>query len=380
MPRIAIVVGEASGDQLGRGLIEALKAHFPDAEFVGVTGPQMRDAGCESWGDYNQLAVMGLVEVLRHLPRLRRVMKGLQQRLRQNPPDVLIGIDAPDFNLRLEAFARKQGIPTVHYVCPSVWAWRQSRVKVLRRSCDQVLCLLPFEAGFLHGHNVRAEFVGHPLADEIGDGMDAGVCRSELGLSLEADGQVLTLLPGSRQAEVQQLMPIFLEAVQRLQACKPQLIFLVAAANERLAGLILELAEAAGMADALDIRTGVTRVALGAADSVLLASGTATLEAMLMRRPMVVAYRMNALTAWVARRLVKTEYAALPNLLAGELLVPEFLQQEVTCTALVDALLEQLNSPEHSAAITAQFTVLAELLRQSASERAADAVAAVLKE
>jgi lipid-A-disaccharide synthase len=201
-----------------------------------------------------------------------------------------------------------------------------------------------------------------------------------LGLSLEADGQVLTLLPGSRQAEVQQLMPIFLEAVQRLQACKPQLIFLVAAANERLAGLILELAEAAGMADALDIRTGVTRVALGAADSVLLASGTATLEAMLMRRPMVVAYRMNALTAWVARRLVKTEYAALPNLLAGELLVPEFLQQEVTCTALVDALLEQLNSPEHSAAITAQFTVLAELLRQSASERAADAVAAVLKE
>lgn len=379
MPRIAIVVGEASGDQLGRGLIEALRARFPDAEFVGVTGPQMRAAGCESWADCSQLAIMGLVEVLRHLPGLQRLMKDLRGRLRDQAPDVLIGIDAPDFNLRLEAHAKRLGIPTVHYVCPSVWAWRQSRVKILRRSCDRVLCLLPFEAGFLSEHEVAADFVGHPLADEIGAGLNVESCRNELGLSDAAGGQVLAVLPGSRAAEVQQLMPVFLETVRQLQDSKPKLRILVAAANDRLAGQIRLLADQAGLADTLDVRVGATRTVLGAADTVLLASGTATLETMLVRRPMVVAYRMNALTAWLARRLIKAEFVSLPNLLAGEALVPEFLQQEATPGALATAVLEQLNSPEHCAAMVARFAELSEQLRCSASDRAADAVADVLR-
>jgi lipid-A-disaccharide synthase len=217
------------------------------------------------------------------------------------------------------------------------------------------------------------------LADEIGDGLNVETCRSELGLSDAARGQVLAVLPGSRAAEVQQLMPVFLEAIRQLQTSKPKLHFLVAAANDRLAGQIRLLADRAGLTAALDIRVGATRTVLGAADTVLLASGTATLETMLVRRPMVVAYRMNALTAWLARRLVKTEFVSLPNLLAGEALVPEFLQQEATPGALTAAVLEQLNSPEHSAAMVARFAELSEQLRCSASDRAADAVADVLR-
>jgi len=371
MPRIAIVVGEASGDQLARGLIQELRARRPDAEFVGITGPQMRAAGCTSWGDFEQLAVMGLVEVLRHLPGLRRLMKRLRANLRDDPPDVLIGIDAPDFNLRLEAYARELGIPTVHYVCPSVWAWRKGRAKTMRKSCDLVLCLLPFEKEFLDGYAVPSVFVGHPLADEIGDGLTRGESRQALGLT---DKPTLAVLPGSRRAEVEHLGPLFLEVVARVRKKIPGLRCLVAAANPAIAERMHAFARDQAMDDVVDVRTSATREVLGAADSVLVASGTATLETMLMRRPMVVAYKANAFTVWLGRRLVDIEFFALPNLLARKLVVPEFLQEEATPDALAAAVVSQLSGGSGNEAILTQFETLATGLRCSASQRAAEAV------
>ncbi len=375
MPRIAIVVGEASGDSLARGLIEAVRAACPDAEFVGITGPQLEAAGCESWGDYRQLAVMGIIEVVRHIPSLRRLMNNLQQRLLDAPPDLLVGVDAPDFNLRLEAFARRHGIPTVHYVCPSVWAWREGRVKTIRRSCDRVLCLLPFEAEFLRRHEIDGVFVGHPLADEIGDGIDQASCRRELGIDA---GEWIALLPGSRAGEVAALGDAFLETLRLVRAERPGVRALVAAANAELAAEMAERTTRAGLEAVVEVRTGQTRTILGAADAVLLSSGTATLETMLMRRPMVVAYRINALTAWIVRRLVRIDYAALPNLLAGRQLVPEFLQEDMVPERMAAALLAQLDDQAGTEQLLAEFTVLAEQLRQGASARAAAAVLEML--
>ncbi len=375
MPRIAIVVGEASGDQLARGLINALRRRCPDAEFVGLTGPQMRAAGCQSWGDCQQLALMGLVEVISHLPRLRRLMRALRRRLRDDPPDVLIGIDAPDFNLRLEAYARKRGIPTVHYVCPSVWAWRQSRVKTVRRSCDLVLCLLPFEKDFLQQHAVRAEFVGHPLADEIGVAADRQACRHKLNVPA---GPCLAILPGSRNSEINLLTPVFLATAQKLLGQLPQLSCHVAAASADIAARLRTLVAEAGLVSQVIVHEEATRAVVGAADAVLLASGTATLETMLLGRPMVVAYKANPITAWIGRRLVKIPYFSLPNLLAGEALVPEFLQEQARPEVLAAALHELLHATDHNAALLQRFAHLGAGLRRNASERAADAVLGLL--
>lgn len=375
MPRIAIVVGEASGDQLARGLINALRSRYPDAEFVGLTGPQMRAAGCQSWGDCQQLAVMGLVEVIGHLPRLRRLMRTLRQRLRDDPPDVLIGIDAPDFNLRLEAYARKLGIPTVHYVCPSVWAWRQSRVKTVRRSCDLVLCLLPFEKEFLQQHAVRAEFVGHPLADEIAAAADRSACRQQLNVP---SGPCLAILPGSRNSEIALLAPVFLATAEQLFGQLPQLSCRVAAASTDIAARLRALVAEAGLANKIVVHEEATRSVVGAADAVLLASGTATLETMLLGRPMVVAYKANPITAWIGRRLVRIPYFSLPNLLAGEALVAEFLQEQARPEVLAAALRELLNARDQNAAMLQRFARLGAGLRRNASERAADAVLSLL--
>ena len=377
MPRFAIVVGEASGDQLARGLIAALRERWPDAEFAGVTGPLMRDAGCESWSDYQPLAIMGLVEVLRHLPGLRRLMRRLEQRLLDERPDMLIGIDAPDFNLRLEAFARRHGIPTVHYVCPSVWAWREGRVKTIRRSCDHVLCLLPFEPGFLAGHGVAGTFVGHPLADEIGQPEPATAARRRLGLD---EAETLALLPGSRGAEVDRLGPLYIDTMNWLLERRPALRFMVAAANAKIAGRMQALVAASGHDAICDIRTGAVRDVLAAADAALVASGTATLETMLMQRPMVVAYRINALTAWIVRRLARVDYAALPNLLAGGPLVPEFLQDDAQPSVLGAALLEQLQGGSEREHTLQRFAELGDELRCGASSRAADAIVGMLSE
>lgn len=378
MPRIAIVVGEASGDQLGRGLIEALRERLPDAQFVGVTGPQMRSAGCESWSDYEPLAVMGLVEVLRHIPRLLLFQRRIKRLLRDERPDILIGIDAPDFNLRVERYARGLGIPAVQYVCPSVWAWRQGRVKTIRRACDRVLCLLPMESGFLQQHDVDGVFVGHPMADELAEERTREEGRAELGMPTDDGQPCLAVLPGSRGAEVTLLGPVFLDTVSWLRERQPGLHVAVAAANDRLAEQMRGFIGAAGLADAVRVYTGQTRAVIAASDAVLLSSGTATLETMLMRRPMVVAYRMNALTAWVVRRMVNIDYAALPNLLADRELVPEFLQEDVQPDALGAALLEQLQPSEARAATLQCFAELATSLRQGANDKAAEAVLGLL--
>jgi lipid-A-disaccharide synthase len=380
LPRIVIIAGEASGDQLGRGLIEALRVRYPNAIFEGITGPQMRAAGCRSWGDYQQLAVMGLTEVIRHLPRLRRLKRELEHRLASDPPDLLVGIDAPDFNLRIEKFARSVGIPTAHYVCPSVWAWRQGRVKTIRAACDLVLCLLPFEQEFIAKHGIQAAFVGHPLADEIGaDDQSKAAARAALGLD---DRPVLALLPGSRAGEIERLGGVFLEAAQRVRHALPGLQVLSPAASPETRAQFQAMADAAGLGDAMRLVDGRSRLVLAAADTVLVASGTATLEAMLLLKPMVVAYRVAPLSAWFARvmRLLKIKHFALPNLLAGYELVPEFIQEDVTAAALSQAVLSLMRSTDQTDQLITHFRDISQVLRQSASQKAAEAVAELLED
>jgi lipid-A-disaccharide synthase len=377
-PRIVIIAGEASGDQLAGGLIEALRAHYPDAIFEGITGPQMRAAGCESWGDYEQLAVMGLVEVLRHIPRLWRLKRDIERRLRADPPDLFIGIDAPDFTLRIEKSARRAGIKTVHYVCPSVWAWRSSRVRTLQAACDLVLCLLPFEKQFLDENGVAAVFVGHPLADAIQSPPPQDDARRELNLG---GGELVAMLPGSRMGDVRYLGPAFVDTAKWLLGQRPDLRFVVPAASDSIRAAMEILIEEAGLAAAFQMVDGRAREVMAAADVILLASGTATLEAMLVARPMVVAYKVSALTAWLLRNsgLVKVDRFSLPNLLADETLVAEILQEEATGPVLGAAVLKLLNDAGEAARMVQRFHELGGLLRRDASARAAAGVYELLQ-
>jgi lipid-A-disaccharide synthase len=322
---------------------------------------------------------MGLFEVIRHIPRLLRLKRDLMQRLLADPPDLLIGIDAPDFNLRLERSARAAGIPTVHYVCPSVWAWRSGRVKTLQASCDLVLCLLPFEGAFLEEHGVAAKFVGHPLADEIAVAPDQTDARASLGL---AAGDLVALLPGSRMGEVKYLGPAFVQAATWLRQRLPDLQFAIPAASPAIRNAMQTETDAAGLGAAVTIVDGRAREVMAAADSVLLASGTATLEAMLVRRPMVVAYKVFWLTAWLLRKsgLVKVDRFSLPNLLADAKLVPEILQEEATGPILGAAVLNQLQNPQVTHDMVNQFEDLAGMLRCDASEQAAAGVQELLEQ
>jgi lipid-A-disaccharide synthase len=378
VPRFVIIAGEASGDQLASGLIHSLRKRYPDAEFEGITGAKMRAAGCESWGDVQQLAVMGIFEVVRHLPRLWRLNREIQQRLLANPPDVFVGIDAPDFNLRLERFARGAGIPTVHYVCPSVWAWRPRRVKKIRAACDLVLCLLPFEPGFLHKHNVPALFVGHPLADEIDTPPARDAAREKLQLPLS--GKLVALLPGSRMGEVAYLGPAFVDAAVWLLHQRPQLRFIVPAATPAIQAAMHNLIDKAGMQAQITVVEGHARDAMAAADSVLLASGTATLETMLVQRSMVVAYKVFWLTAWLLRKsgIVTIERFSLPNLLADAEIVPEILQEDATGSRLGEAVLQQLEMGEETRALVQRFRELGAILRRDANEQAAKGIAQLI--
>jgi lipid-A-disaccharide synthase len=371
-PRIVCVAGEASGDQLGAGLIAAARRMRPDVEFAGIAGPAMRAAGCEAWFATEELSVMGLTEVLRHLPRIASIKSELTRRLRTEPPAAYVGIDAPDFNLRVERVARAAGIRTVQYVCPSVWAWRGGRVRVLRRAVDRVLCLLPFEVDFLEGSGVAATFVGHPFADQIPDFADPGAARRALGLGA---AQVVALLPGSRMGEVGLLGPEFLGAARLLRSEFPGLAFAAPMATPAVRSAFeAQLAREPGLP--VELFDGRAREVMAASDVVLAASGTATLEAMLVGRPMVVAYRFTPLTYWVARilRLVRVRHFSLPNLLAGETLVPEFLQGEASAARLADAVASLLRSPAEREALRARFVALHRELRRDASERAARAV------
>lgn len=374
--RFVLVAGEASGDQLGAGLIEALRRLQPDARFAGIAGPAMQAAGCEAWAQTEELAVMGLAEVLRHLPRLARLRRQLVQRILADPPDAFVGIDAPDFNLRVAPALRAAGIRTVQYVSPSVWAWRRGRVKLLRAACDRVLCLLPFEAPFLEAAGVGATFVGHPLADAIPLGRDREAARRSLGLST---GPVVGLLPGSRLGEVGRLAGPFLGAAGLLARDFPGMQFVAPMASPAVRRAFA--GELARCPPGVPVRLvdGRAREVMAASDGLLVASGTATLEAALVGCPMVVAYRFSAATYWLARilRLVRLQHFSLPNLLAGEALVPELLQSEASASRLAAELGDILRSPGRQQLLAQRFAGLHQQLRRNASQEAARATLAV---
>ena len=365
--RVALVAGEASGDILGAGLMQALKQQHSQVEFIGVGGPRMEAEGLVSAFPMERLAVMGLVEVLGRLRELLARRKRLIRELVAAQPDVFIGIDAPDFNLTLELKLRQAGIKTVHYVSPSVWAWRQKRVLKIRDACDLMLTLFPFEARFYLEHQVPVRFVGHPLANTIPLQADRVGAREALGLA--PDEPVVALLPGSRGGEVARLGALFLDAAERLRALRPGIRFVLPCANaERRAQLEAMLA---GRNLPLLLLDGRSHEALAACDAVLIASGTATLEALLHKRPMVVAYKVAPLTYRILKRLVKSPYISLPNLLAERLLVPELIQDAATPDALAQTLAPLLDD---GAVQTEGFDVIHRALRQDASQQAADAV------
>jgi lipid-A-disaccharide synthase len=368
--RIALVAGEASGDILGSGLMRAIKARHPDAQFIGVGGPLMEAEGMSSYFPMERLSVMGLVEVLGRLKELLARRKLLIQTLIAEKPDVFIGIDAPDFTLNIELKLRQAGIKTVHYVSPSVWAWRQKRVLKIREGCDLMLTLLPFEARFYEEKGVPVRFVGHPLADTIPLQADRDAARAELGLG---NGPVVALMPGSRGGEVGRLGALFFDTAERLLAQRPGIRFVLPCASPQRRAQIELLLQGRDLP--LTLLDGRSHVALAACDAVLIASGTATLEALLYKRPMVVAYRLAPLTYWILKRMVKSPYVSLPNLLARRLLVPELLQDAATADALAQTLLPLL---DNGAEQTAGFDELHRTLRRDASNQAADAVLSLI--
>jgi lipid-A-disaccharide synthase len=376
---IGLVAGESSGDTLGAALLQALRARVGALRAFGIAGPKMRAAGCEGWADSHELAVMGLIEPVAHLPRLIALRRRMVREFTAARPQVFVGIDAPAFNIGLEARLRAQGLPTVQYVSPQVWAWRQGRVRSIAAACDLVLCLFPFETEFYRQHGVRAEFVGHPLADQIPLQTDRAAARQALGLG--AADTVIALLPGSRVGEVQRLGEDFLRAARWLQAQRPQLQFIAPMASPRVRSVFAAQRERVAPGIAVQLFDGQAQQLLIAADAVLVASGTATLETLLTRRPMVVAYRFSALTAFLLRRLglVKVQHFSQPNLLTGQSLVPEFLQEAVTGEALGRALLLQLNDSAGRSHLESEFLKVHQRLRVGAADRAAQAILELIK-
>ncbi|KPW95088.1 MULTISPECIES: lipid-A-disaccharide synthase [Pseudomonas syringae group] len=368
---IALVAGEASGDILGSGLMRALKVRHPDIRFIGVGGPLMEAEGMQSYFPMERLSVMGLVEVLGRLRELLARRKLLVQALINEKPDVFIGIDAPDFTLNIELQLRRAGIKTVHYVSPSVWAWRQKRVLKIREGCDLMLTLLPFEARFYEEKGVPVRFVGHPLADTIPLESDRAAARAGLGLAQEAP--VVALMPGSRGGEVGRLGGLFFDAAELLLAQRPGLRFVLPCASPQRRAQVEQLLQGRNLP--VTLLDGRSHVALAACDAVLIASGTATLEALLYKRPMVVAYRLAPLTFWILKRMVKSPYVSLPNLLAQRLLVPELLQDDATPEVLARTLLPLIDDGQ---AQTAGFDAIHRILRRDASNQAADAVLSLL--
>ncbi len=365
--RVALVAGEASGDILGASLMQALRARHPQIEFIGIGGPLMEAQGLTSYFPMERLAVMGLVEVLGRLPELLSRRRRLVKTLIEAKPDVFIGIDAPDFNLGLELKLRRAGIKTVHYVSPSVWAWRQKRVLQIREACDLMLCLFPFEAQFYDEYQVPVRFVGHPLADAIPVQADRAAAREALGLP--QDCHVVALMPGSRGGEVSRLGSLFLDAAVRLRTLRPGVRFVLPCASPERRQQLEEML--VGRDLPLTLLNGRSHEALAACDAVLIASGTATLEALLYKRPMVVAYKVASLTYLILKRLVKSPYISVPNLLAERLLVPELIQDAATAESLAQLLAPLLEGGEVQ---TLGFDVIHRALRRDASVQAAEAV------
>ncbi len=376
--RVGFVAGEHSGDTLGAALIGALRERVPHLECFGVAGPKMVAAGCQAWAQADELAVMGLAEVLAHLPRLLKLRARLRTRFLAERPDVFIGIDAPEFNLRLAQGLKNARIPTVQYVSPQVWAWRQGRVRTIGRAVDLILCLLPFETEFYAAHGVRAEFVGHPLADQIPLNPDRAAARAALGVA--AATPLVALLPGSRLAEVTRLAAPFIGAAAHIAARQPACRFLAPMASAATREAFAKEIAQAPDAPQIQLLEGGAQTALAAADAAIVASGTATLETLLSGRPMVVAYRVSPVTAFVLRTLglVKVRYFSQPNLLAGRALVPEFFQEQVNGAALGEALLGQLGEPEKMRELQEEFAAIHRRLRLGGAARAAEAILTLL--
>ena len=371
----AMVAGEASGDLLASLLIQGLQSRWPQAKGHGIGGPRMAALGFDAWWPHERLAVRGYVEVLRHYRGIVAIREQLKQRLLGQPPDVFIGVDAPDFNLDLEARLKAAGIPTVHFVCPSIWAWRPERIEKIRRSVDHMLCIFPFEPELLARAGIEATYVGHPLAQTIPMVPDRQAARAALGLDPER--QVVALLPGSRRSEIEHLTPRFIRAAQLMQRQNPSLQFVLPA----IPGLMPELqslVQAAGGLPGLQLLKGQSHQALVACDVTLIASGTATLEAALFKRPMVIGYHMNWISWQIMKRQKLQPWVGLPNILCEDFVVPEFLQDQCTPQALAKATLAWLSQPERVDALQSRFQQLHLTLQRDTAKLSTHALEKVL--
>lgn len=373
----AIIAGEASGDILGAGLIRSFRTRYPNARFVGIGGDEMIAEGFHSLVPMERLSVMGLVEVLGRIRELFSIRSRLLSYFFATPPDVVIGIDSPDFTLAIERRCREFGIPSVHYVSPSVWAWRQKRIIKIAKSVNLMLTLFPFEAHFYKDHQVPVSFVGHPLADRIPMVPETGKARHDLGLDEHAP--LLAVLPGSRAGEVERLGTLFLEAARWIQKKRPDVQLVIPCVNRDRERQVRELVDTLEVKLQVTIVRGRSREVMAASDVVLLASGTATLEAMLLKKPMVVGYRLSNLSYALLSRLVKVPYVALPNLLAKQPLVPELLQDNATPEALGSAVLERLENQQERDRLIEAFTEIHHTLKQNADEKAAGAISDLLE-
>ncbi|MDR3390898.1 MAG: lipid-A-disaccharide synthase [Sulfuriferula sp.] len=376
-PRIAIVAGEASGDLLGSHLIRAIKARCPNAEFFGIAGPKMVFAGARSLFSMEKLSVNGYVEVLRHLPEILGIRRQLKRAILADPPDLFIGIDAPDFNLGLEIALKARGIPTVHYVSPSIWAWRGGRIKKIARAVSHMLVVFPFEEAIYRNAGIPVTYVGHPLADMLPEHPDRQAVRERLNLSLTAP--IIALLPGSRVGELKQHAQLFVETAQLVQARHPEVRFVAPLISRATREMFTAALHACDHPPHIQIMIGHADYAMTAADLVLVASGTATLEAALLKRPMVITYRVPKLTAYLMRKRAYLPWVGLPNILANRDVVPELVQEQATAPQLADALVAMLDDKTRCEEIEAEFTRLHQSLKQNTAEKMAEAVLPYLR-
>lgn len=375
--RIGIVAGETSGDLLAASFIESFKKLYPNAVFEGVAGPTMINQGCRALFEMKQISYMGLFEIIKHIPEILAVRKKVIEYFSQNPPDIFIGVDAPDFNLPLEKIFKKKGIPTVHYVSPTVWAWRQYRVKHIKKSIDLLLTLFPYEAKFFEHHHVPVCYVGHPFADEMSRQLVKEECRQQMNLPL--DRYIIAILPGSRSNELEYLAEIFIKTADIIHNQFPNTLFVIPMVNEERMRQMQDILKLLHYHAPIQLQMHQAREVIAASDVVLAKAGTISLEAMLLKKPMVIAYRMSAPTYWLAKRLIKTPFISLPNLLAEKKLVPEFVQHEVTAENLAKEIIFYLEHPEEVEELASQFDTLHLLLKRDASMQAAMAVAELIR-
>jgi len=374
-PRIAMVAGEASGDLLASLLLGGMRARWPELRAAGIGGPKMASQGFDAWWSHERLSVFGFVDALKHYREISGIREQLAQRLLQDRPNVFVGVDAPDFNLGLEARLKAHGVKTVHFVSPSIWAWRGGRIHKIARSADHVLCLFPFEPEIYHAQGIAATYVGHPLADAIPLASDRDGARQRLGLSVS--DAVVAVLPGSRRSEIAHIAPTFLQTVARLSQLRPNLRFVLPAVPS-LRSMIDPLVATHAPNAPLTVVDGQSHDALAACDVTLIASGTATLEAALFKRPMVIAYKVSTLSWLLMKNLGYLPWVGLPNILLRDFVVPERLQQAATPDQLATDVLAWLDDPRRVAHLQAQFQALHQTLRQDTAHRATEAIAAVL--